>query len=325
MTQQTKRRKTPKNSSEFDGKKKKLNNISRLGLRLVSYAAQGNLSGLNKLIKKGVDVNSRDEFGHTALNESARCGHVDIVKRLIEAGADIENKGDDGMTPLMNGAISGNFDVVKFLISNGAKITDDLLSVIQLRLNILKENCEIGMVRPEAVDAWQWFLEYLQFNRLRQISPKLDNIRKDDASLIDACYKGDLKKVKKALKSGADVNSSDGQDVSALRWAIYSGNAQVIALLIDKGADINKKNDFEWTALMDAVLYGDFSAVDLLIRSGADVNAKTRMGYSVLYFAEEPLRFIEDKEAIKRQFQIIDLLKKGGAKDDASKRRNSNS
>uniref|UniRef100_A0A7C5URG3 Uncharacterized protein n=1 Tax=candidate division CPR3 bacterium TaxID=2268181 RepID=A0A7C5URG3_UNCC3 len=62
-----------------------------------------------------------------------------------------------------------------------------------------------------------------------------------------------------------------------------------------------------------------------MIRSGADVNAKTQRGYSVLYFAEEPLRFIEDKEAIKRQFQIIDLLKKRGAKDDASKRRNSNS
>ena len=50
---------------------------------------------------------------------------------------------------------------VRLLLENGARVTDDLLASVQLKVGILEENAELGMVRPEAVEAWKRFLDIL--------------------------------------------------------------------------------------------------------------------------------------------------------------------
>ena len=65
------------------------------------------------------------------------------------------------LTPIMNAATNGRIEITQFLIENGAEISYDLLSVIQMKVNILAENAQLGMVKPEALVAWKKFLEYL--------------------------------------------------------------------------------------------------------------------------------------------------------------------
>ena len=88
----------------------------------------------------------------------------EVVKYLLENGADIANKGGADMTPLMNAALSGQVGIVRVLVERGAKVTDDVLRSVQL----LEENAELGMVRPDAVEAWREFLDMLTAARQRQ-------------------------------------------------------------------------------------------------------------------------------------------------------------
>ncbi len=132
-----------------------------LDQHLREQANTGNLSAVEEALTQGADVNARGEYGDTALNRAAESGHMDVVARLLEAGADLENLGGADKTPLMNAAFAGHVQVVELLLDRGARVTRDLLSSLQFKVNILEENAEAGMVNPAAVDAWRGFLEYL--------------------------------------------------------------------------------------------------------------------------------------------------------------------
>ena len=135
---------------------------------LLKAAADGRLAGVEAALGNGANIDARAEFGDTALNLAAEHGHGDIVERLIAGGAAIENRGGADKTPLMNAAFAGHVGIVRLLLVAGARVVDDLLRSVQLKVNILTENAEVGMVRPEAVTAWKQFLDLLAEARARQ-------------------------------------------------------------------------------------------------------------------------------------------------------------
>ena len=70
-----------------------------------------------------VDIESKDEYGQTALLWAAQKGHEAVVKQLLEAGAEIESKDEcDGQTALGWAAEKGHEAVVKQLLEAGAEI-----------------------------------------------------------------------------------------------------------------------------------------------------------------------------------------------------------
>ncbi len=282
--------------------------------QLLLAASRGDLSEVDACLEKGADVNARDQYGYSALNEASREGHLEVVKRLVEAGADIENTGGADITPLMSAAFAGQFDAVEFLLAQGAEVRNDLLSNVQLKVNILKENAEAGMVHPEAVEGWMWFLKFLQVAQIRQVKPKTKHHSAPEAQLLKAAYEGNLNDLKTALQAGANVNVSDDQDISALRWAAQSGRSEAVKLLLDAGANVNQQSESGWTALMQAVIAGSVETVSLLIERGADVNAKTFADASALYFAHDVVPLSPDQEAAR---QIVKLLEARGAEYSA--------
>lgn len=282
--------------------------------QLLLAASRGNISEVNACLEKGANVNARNEYGYSALNAAAREGHLEVVKRLVEAGADIENTGGADITPLMSAAFAGQFYVVEFLLAKGAEVRNDLLSNLQLKVNILKENAEVSMVHPGVVVGWTWFLKFLQVAQIRQVKPKTKYHSTPDAQLLKAAHEGNPDALKTALQVGANVNVTDDQDISALRWAAQSGQSEVVRLLLDAGANINQQSASGWTALMQAVIAGNVETVSLLIERGADVNAKTFADASALYFAHDIVPFSFDQEAAR---QIVKLLEVHGAEYSA--------
>jgi ankyrin repeat protein len=284
--------------------------------QLLQAASEGNLSEVIRLLEMGANVNAREQVGDTALNQAARYGHLEVVKRLLEAGADIENKGGADLTPLMNAALvqrpsAGHFAIVQLLLERGARVSQDLLSSVQLRVNILEENAEAGMVTPDAVAGWNWFLKFLQLAQIKQTRPRMEHLSESDSQLLRAADEGKLDDLAAAIRVGANVNASDDQDISALRWAAQGGHVEAVKILLEAGADVNRKSRLGWTALMQAVIAGSVETVSELIERGADVKADA----TALFFARDIVQFSPDKEAAG---EIIKLLETHGAEESPS-------
>lgn len=128
---------------------------------LWAAAQAGDVDAVQAALAAGVSVDARGDYGDTALNLAAEAGQAAVVASLLAAGADLENRGGADKTPLMNAAFAGQLGVVRLLLDRGARINTDLLSSLQLKVNILEENAEAGMVNPAAAAAWRQFLEFM--------------------------------------------------------------------------------------------------------------------------------------------------------------------
>ena len=277
---------------------------------LVRAAGAGQLAEVQALLAAGADLQARDQNGDTALNAAARGGQRAVVQALLAAGADLETKGGAELTPLMNAVLAGQLELAQELVARGARVSQDLLSTVALRLSILEENAESGMVRPEAVAGWRWVLKWLQLVQLRQVMPQTEQRSAADAQLLRAAADGDLDRLSRAVQAGADVDASDRQDISALRWAARGAHVATLRALLDAGAQVNGQSQTGWTALMQAVLAGSVESVALLLERGADVQAKTFADMSALDFARDVVQFAPDAEAAR---EIVRRLEAGGA------------
>jgi len=79
------------------------------------------------LTSYGLDVNSQDVGGWSALHEAAYAGREDLIEVLLSSGANINIQNSDGATPIFTAAQYGNDSCLKLLLKNGADI--NLLTV----------------------------------------------------------------------------------------------------------------------------------------------------------------------------------------------------
>jgi hypothetical protein len=87
---------------------------------LVQAAGAGDFALVYALIAAGVDVNSANEHGTTALMAAAAHGHLAVVKFLLESGADFTAKRLDGFDTLALAVFYGHLHVVRELLARGA-------------------------------------------------------------------------------------------------------------------------------------------------------------------------------------------------------------
>jgi ankyrin repeat protein len=92
-------------------------------------AAAGHLDAVDLLLKRGLDVNTREKGDNTyAMHWAAAHGHLEVVRRLAEAGGDVVGSGDDHGLDVIGWATGGDGcddathkAVADFLVSRGAR------------------------------------------------------------------------------------------------------------------------------------------------------------------------------------------------------------
>jgi uncharacterized protein len=107
-----------------------------------------------------------------------------------------------------------------------------------------------------------------------------------DAPVADAAMRGDVEAVKELIKSGADVNVSQGDGMTALHWAGVNDNAEMVAVLVKAGAKLETGTRIgSYTPLHVAAREGSAAAVRALLEAGASAKSTSTTGVTPLHEA----------------------------------------
>ena len=92
--------------------------------QLYSAAKYGDVKKCRRFIKKGADVDARDESfsGWTPAHAAADNGHCEVIRVLAEAGANLNQAGEHGETAAMLAAEEGHAEIVKVLVKAGVDL-----------------------------------------------------------------------------------------------------------------------------------------------------------------------------------------------------------
>ena len=73
------------------------------------------LASVGVFLEAGIDANSLDRSGRTALQVAVRYGHLDIARLLLDSGAGVDARDADGWTALHHAAQNGDTDFLRLL------------------------------------------------------------------------------------------------------------------------------------------------------------------------------------------------------------------
>ena len=97
-------------------------------------------------------------------------------------------------------------------------------------------------------------------------------------ALIEAARHQDAEAIRLLLSGGADPDSRQVDDATALHWAVYREDVDMAALLIEAGADINSANRLGTSPLFIAAEAGNAELIERLLEAGADPNLALHVG-----------------------------------------------
>jgi ankyrin repeat protein len=82
--------------------------------------ADGKGAAVAALLRRGVDANSADSYGSTALHWAAELDQIEVVELLLRAGADAKRVNRYGVAPISLAATNGNAAILTLLLAAGA-------------------------------------------------------------------------------------------------------------------------------------------------------------------------------------------------------------
>jgi len=233
-------------------------------LHLAAYL--GDMDKVKKRLQDGIDINSQEDFGCTALHTAANGGKKDIVEFLINKGADVDAKEIFGGTPLYYAAIHNYADVADLLLATGA----DVDAKDEHGFTLL-----YYAIWDESKDAVKLLLRKGAHVNARHSESSARTSSGAYTPLDFAIWQGDKDIVELLIAGGADVNAEDKLGHTPLTRAKTTGNKDLVELLKAKGA---KDAATISSAIHLAADTGDLAKLKSLIEAGADVNAKEEKG-----------------------------------------------
>jgi ankyrin repeat protein len=238
---------------------------------LFKAVRERNISKVKLILGSGIDVNSKDEIGQTALMHACMQGYKDISEFLLSRGADVNAKDDVSGTALMYASSQGNESMVNLLLERkadvNAKDVRNNTALIKAAVRGYTKNARL-LIKYGADVNWHGAFS---------MTP-----------LMWATGMEQIETVLFLLNHGADVNATAKDGVTALMLAagpvyleekqsygsfmnisIDGGHDKIVRLLLDHGAEVNAKDIHGNTALFYAIQKGDETIKSLLLSYGA--------------------------------------------------------
>lgn len=230
------------------------------------------------LIERGGNANHTSHYAETVLIYLCiSCSHYncEIIQLLLDNGVDINSQNTIGFTALMCACINiknaSNFETIKFMLDKGANINLKNNDEFTAFMNIFGNNY-YDHVFP---------VIQIMLNYGADINDKNNNdVTVLMMAVKFASKDKNMSIIKFLLDKGADLETRDHYDWSALfyacRYSNSSGSIDAVKLLLKYGANINSNSIIGYTPLIIACQYVDndsnFDTVKLLLEYGADPN-----------------------------------------------------
>ena len=235
-------------------------------LPLIDAVRAGDLARGRTLLADGVDVNTSDGDGTTALHWAALNDDVDTAKVLIEAGAGVETANRFDATPLALAAENGSTAFIELLLGAGA---DPDAATPE------GETALMTVSRTGRTDAVKILLG-------RGADPNRAEGWRGQTALMWASAENNLAAAEALLAGGANVHARSSGGFSPLMFAVRAGYRDMTRLLVEAGASPEETLFDGTSALVLATKNGHYELGAYLLDAGADPNADDQ-GWTALH------------------------------------------
>lgn len=242
------------------------------------------------LFKSGANLTLQNSDGFNAMHFAVSHKKTEVVKMLATNKQLINIKTTEGITPLILAAKKGYLRILEILLKAGADLN-------------ITDNEENTALHLAAVNEQTEIVEYLAKQK------QLLNAKKPKSGatpLLEAAFNGRKNICEMLIKAGADLNTTDNQENTALHWAASNGEIETVAYFAAYTHLLNAKNGEGSTALHEAIKKGHTKVVECLASFQECLETRNALGETPLLAA-----------ATKGNRVICEKLVKAGANIDA--------
>ncbi|KAJ6010751.1 hypothetical protein N7451_002163 [Penicillium sp. IBT 35674x] len=285
---------------------------------IIIAADKGQLGVVTALLEKGIDPNTIDEVGDTALHKAAKKGRWDIARLLLERGASPLSRNGSDSLPLHVAIRAGHTQVVRLL----------------LECNPSTYNCKEGgphePIHIAAVNGHAKIVQLLiDYNASTLSTPK------DHATALHlAAHKGHhdvceilVKHDKKLDRSlwerltgpSLEVYARDYTGNTPLSHAVVIKNKQIVELILRHHPDLSNTHDAHKELLFHRVIRtGNIGMAEAFLNNGTDIELRDSYGRAALHVAVTARPFVPSpNDTIPEMIRF--LLARGAMADAKTK------
>lgn len=212
---------------------------------------------IQKYIKKGIDLNKRDEKGKTILFTLVAKRKLEAIKLLIKNGADLTIEDNFRKTVLDEAVERSDGIMIRFLLDNGYSINHQNSA----GRTIFQDVALFGNNK-----VFQIFMNYnADFNQKDYYGKTV---------LFDAVEGGNLVILKDIINNINNINVLDENHQTALFRAVLKDDISLATELVLHGINVNFLDKDGQNVLFNAILQGvkNLPFIELLIKKGINLN-----------------------------------------------------
>ncbi|KAJ4347997.1 uncharacterized protein N0V89_009369 [Didymosphaeria variabile] len=303
----------------------------------LSLAAEGgHLKCCQILLEvRGIDIESQNKDGRTALHIAAMKDRNEVVRALVRKGANLNVKDKDRKTPLHLAAEAGRLRAVEVLC-NASGISLDLsdsngrtalhLASLKKKAPVVKllsdKGAKIDRKDSKKRTAFLDAADVGSTELLKTLQECGANINQQTLthkwSALHMCASYGHSKALQALLSFPDINVDiqNTDERTPLHEAVLKNRTKIAQTLCNKGAAVDTRDKKKRTPFLDAAHAGNLDIIKKLKAKGADINQVSgRNKWSALHEAAlkgkiELVRWLVN-EGIKTDLRVRSGTKKG--------------